>query len=67
MVPINLPIRYAISKAKENRKNTDETALEEGKIKDWAKSLAMAGVLVSQFVDLVMGWPVSALRVPCVH
>ena len=33
--------------AKENRKNTDETALEEGKIKDWAKSLAMAGVFVA--------------------
>jgi len=33
--------------AKENRKNTNETALEEGKIKDWAKSLAMAGVFVA--------------------
>ena len=33
--------------AKENRKETDEAALEEGKIKDWAKSLAMAGVFVA--------------------
>ena len=33
--------------AKENRKQTDEAALEEGKIKDWAKSLAMAGIFVA--------------------
>ena len=33
--------------AKENRKQTDEAALDEGKIKDWAKSLAMAGVFVA--------------------
>ena len=33
--------------AKENRKQTDEAELEEGKIKDWAKSLAMAGVFVA--------------------
>ena len=33
--------------AKENRKQTDEAELEEGKIKDWAKSLAMAGIFVA--------------------
>ena len=32
--------------AKENRKNTDETELEEG-IKEWGKRLAMAGVIVA--------------------
>ena len=32
--------------AKENRKHTDEAALEEGKIKDWAQKLAAAGVIV---------------------
>ena len=33
--------------AKENRKQTDEAALDEGKLKDWAKSLAMAGIFVA--------------------
>jgi len=32
--------------AKENRKQTDEAALEEGKIKDWAQKLAAAGIIV---------------------
>jgi hypothetical protein len=32
--------------AKENRKNTDETELEEG-IKEWGKRLAMAGIIVA--------------------
>jgi len=33
--------------AKENRKQTDEAALDEGKLKDWAKGLAMAGIFVA--------------------